>query len=176
MHPITFVNMHLSVALFLSPSNSESLYLSVPHFYFALCGTQFLVHLSLYIQLHFSLDIPYSIYISHSLTLPMHQTLNISIPVSVLSCLYLSMSVSSPSRSLFCCSSFFCCLSLFVSVDMLVSLRAALWHGEMELVVPALTVAFCSQDNNSRYWRRGGRRLQGSQIRDRMKRGFFKTQ
>lgn len=63
---------------------------------------------------------------------------NISIPVLFSRCLCATTRVSSPPRSLSCCISspffFSRCLSPFVSADRSVSLRAALWHGETELV------------------------------------------
>lgn len=83
-----------------------------------------------------SISHSWCVYISHSLPPLPHLTANIAIPFSFLAPRhYLSMPVSSsPQSPSPRCISFSHCLSLFVSADRLVSRRAALWHGEMELV------------------------------------------
>lgn len=157
LHPIIFcslpVRVHFSLPLVLSALNSKSLYFSLPSFTLY----QFLPRLSVCVQFHFSL----LMYVHFSPTFPV--TASDSHPFCFLPCHYLSMPVSSSSQPLSHCVSFFCCLSSFVSVDSLVSPRAALWQVvKWSWFVPAVMTALCSQDNNSRSWRRRGAGLQGS--------------
>lgn len=137
----SYIPLHFSLSLSSSIFFSLSFCMhSVRSPYFLLPLSQFLYFslsvdcsfsLHLYIRFH---SLPWCICISHSQNLSLYLMPNINIPFLFSPCLYLSMPVSIPSQSLPCCISFSRCLSLFVSMDRLVSLRAALWHGEMELV------------------------------------------
>lgn len=127
------ISLSLSFCLHPTPNLSVSVSLSLS-FYFSV-STEHTSSLHPSLCMSSSISHSWCIYISHSLSPSLRLTPNIPIPpFSSSSYNYLSMSVSSSFQSLSCCISFSRCLSLFVSVDSLVSLRAALWHGEMELV------------------------------------------
>lgn len=165
------VRLHFSLPLFLSALNSKSLYftLGLPLSLFLYLST---ISPSISLSASYSISHSWCIYISHSLSPSLHLTPNISIPFSLSHPATVCLCLSLPPLSLFPrCISFSCCLSLFGSVDRLVSLRAALWHGEMELVCYWL----CSQDNNSRYWRRRDTGLQGSPWADSKEMWSFKA-
>ena len=144
---VSVVYVYKSIFI-LSVSPSTSNYISAfpcqPAFlspFFSLCIQSISLSLSFpspdFVFLY--LDCVFSLYPIPFLTLHFSLSLcrnpNTSVPFSLSSCLRVSVPVSSTSQSLSCYISLFSrCLSPFVSEDRSVSLRAALWHGEMELV------------------------------------------
>ena len=128
----TSISLCFSFCLHSAPNLSISLSLS-PSFYLSVSAEP---SVSLHPSLSASNSIPHSrcTYISHSLSprcIWLQIFPSLSLPRAATICLRPSLP---PLESLRGCISFSRCLSLFVSVDRLVSRRAALWHGEMELV------------------------------------------
>ena len=118
------VNIHLSVPVFLSESNSKSLYRSVSLLLqsFLTCTVSCPLLASLLPGPSLTRDVLRLLCISHWITLPPHIVQNIYIPVSAPSCLYFSEPVSSPSQSPSWYIFFFRCLFLFFSAEMPASL------------------------------------------------------